>query len=58
MEVVPVIPDVIVIVGVVRYPVPAFEITKAVITPEPIVGTIIVPLPPPPPITICVFAAT
>ena len=56
-EVVPVIPDVIVIVGVDEYPVPALVITKDVIIPEPVIGVIVAPLPPPPEIVICVFAA-
>ena len=58
IEVVPVIPDVIVIVGVLIYPLPALVIVKDVIIPDPIVGVIIAPLPPPPEIVICVFART
>jgi hypothetical protein len=38
MEAAPVIPDVIVIAGVLIYPVPAFVITKEVIIPEPTIG--------------------
>jgi hypothetical protein len=40
-DVVPVIPDVMVIVGVLIYPDPALGITKDVIIPEPVIGVII-----------------
>ena len=58
MEVAPVIPDVIVIVGVVIYPVPALVITKEVIIPEPTIGVITASLPPPQLIVNCVLATT
>jgi hypothetical protein len=50
---------VIVIVGVTVYPLPYEVITNAVITPEAIVGTITVTLPPPPPVILnCVLTST
>ena len=49
--------DVIVIVGALVYPDPAFVIVMAVILPVPIVAVAVAPLPPPPLILICTFNA-